>query len=140
MYTTLKNTKEVYLTTILGQKTPFEIPRADDGTEVEDEDNVLLQLFKADSLWNMGRGKEAGNLLFQVKQRNDYNEKTHGAFCRGLEALTSNFNLSKALVEFSTASKESNSHGMEKVFFAERAVNIAFWMACTESKRKGMRE
>jgi hypothetical protein len=133
MNATLKKTKEVYLTTVLGQKTPFEIP--DDGTEVED--NVLLQLFKADSLWNMGRGKQAGNLLFQIKQRNDYNEKTHGTFCRGLEALTSNFNLSKALVEFSTASK--SSHGLEKVFFAERAVNIAFWMACTESKRKGMR-
>lgn len=118
--------KEEYMKTILGQKTPFEFAAA----STSDRDEAYLQLLRADSLWNMGKATEAADLVSQLKQKKTWNEEKYSAFARGLEELTvENGSLEQAFVNFCAASRESE--GLEAVFFCERAVNVAFWMACT---------
>jgi hypothetical protein len=132
----MKQEEEEYVSSILGQKTVYELEEG--GT---DDTSITRQLLRADSLWNTGKANDAAKLVARIKQHPNYNDDTvHGAFARGLEALSQN-SLSTALIEFKTASQQQQSQKEDttdnndllwNVFFAERAVNIAFWMACTE--------
>lgn len=124
---------KAYMSTILGQRSPYEISdtgssACNEGSFSSHDDGIHLQLLRADSLWNLGKTDEAAALVSKMKQRDDWNENKNGYFARGLEALCDGY-LDVAYAAFSEASRESD--GLEAVFHSERAVNVAFWMACT---------
>eukprot|EP00996_Jenningsia_fusiforme_P000899 NODE_1818_length_1394_cov_28.247584_g1645_i0.p1 GENE.NODE_1818_length_1394_cov_28.247584_g1645_i0~~NODE_1818_length_1394_cov_28.247584_g1645_i0.p1 ORF type:complete len:460 (-),score=84.48 NODE_1818_length_1394_cov_28.247584_g1645_i0:14-1333(-) len=126
-----------YMQTVLGQKPVMELTLKPD----DNSDDALPRLFRADSLWQAGRGTEALAVVAQLEKevavrdassdsKQQWSKQLHGSFSRGLKALTADDgDLMDAYSGFAEAAKSSS--GLESVFFAERAVNIAFWMACT---------
>lgn len=119
------DTITTYMSTILGQQSPYEISAPSSSSS----DDIHTQLLRADSLWNLGRTSEAADLVIKVRAREDWDEEQHGAFARGLDILAKGHPLEEAYTAFVEASNSTD--GLEAVFYTERAVNIAFWLACT---------
>ena len=117
---------DTYMTSILGQQNPIEISKKDIET-TDSSEQVFLQLLQVDSLFNLGHTEDAKTLLAALVEVG--NQKNYFAFCKGLEALLVDSDLAKAYEQFVEASQHAT--GLEAVFYSERAVNIAFWMACS---------
>ena len=103
---------ECYIRSILGQQNPLEIiqSKTNDG---------FMELLRADSLWNLGRGEEAQQILKTLTKQES---KNHSYFYDGLKALLDG-KLPEAYDSFLMASY--NSTGLNAVFFGERAVNVS---------------
>ena len=117
---------ESYMSSILEQQNPIEITKNDIET-TDGTDTVFLQLLQVDSWFNLGRTEDAKASLAAIKLTEQ--QKKHDAFHKGLKALVVDTDLSQAYSFFVEASHPAT--GLEAVFYSERAVNIAFWMACS---------
>jgi hypothetical protein len=110
---------EHYMLSILGQQMPLEISKEDS------RQDIFLQLIRVDYLFNSGQSDEAKNLVTEINLPDDSNYKD---FLDGLRALLDG-SLNSAYDCFVIASRKAT--GLTAVFFGERAVNIAFWIACS---------
>eukprot|EP00927_Polykrikos_kofoidii_P047613 TRINITY_DN4186_c0_g1_i1.p1 TRINITY_DN4186_c0_g1~~TRINITY_DN4186_c0_g1_i1.p1 ORF type:complete len:400 (+),score=79.67 TRINITY_DN4186_c0_g1_i1:65-1264(+) len=82
-------------------------------------------LMRADWLWNAGRSAEAVAALGVLEAAGNWNaSSTDGLQARGLRALCGG-DLAGALVAYSEASASDPSD----IFLAQRACNVAFWLA-----------
>lgn len=95
-------------------------------------DDFVGMLLCADSCWAHGKVDEANSVLQaieqQVKEKNKgWDQGKHGPFADGLKALLQG-DLPTAYECYVRAGKAND----QDVFAIERAVNIAFWMACSD--------
>jgi hypothetical protein len=132
-----------YISTILGLKDPYKLANDESSKEEQpnnsnnNKDTVLHLLFQADSFWNLGQVTKAKDLLTtQIYTHRDYQESRHGSLAQGLDCLCKG-SLPAALEAFQLAAASTDAKynslndDLLKVFFTERAVNIAFWLACS---------
>lgn len=143
----LPNDLQDYISAILGMKQPYRLEARKDGDRQQkepkqndgDDPSVLLlhSLLEADSLWNLGEVKQSNEIVkscqSQLKDNNPASSKVMiGSFASGLQSLNAGA-LTDALGSFRTAAAAADDVPLLKAFFTERAVNIAFWMACSGS-------
>ena len=122
-----------YVHSILGQRNVFDVPES---SSLENE------LLRADSLWARGQNTEAKDVLSRISgpiiTKNSKSlifdpcsskYKEYKSIGEGLEALI-NGDLDQAYQHYCEVARSSDDSGL-KVFATERAVNIAFWQACS---------
>ncbi|CAJ1958282.1 unnamed protein product [Cylindrotheca closterium] len=154
MQTELPNELHDYISAILGMRQPYELSpkQHDEGVDElmmnesdDDSQHRTLLLFQADSLWNLGESAKSQEIVKscleqlstqrqkQEQEQSDDNDNMHQSFAEGLQSLNVG-KFTEALISFRQATAAcSHSQSLLKAFFTERAVNIAFWMACTGS-------
>ncbi|KAK3247558.1 hypothetical protein CYMTET_42946 [Cymbomonas tetramitiformis] len=95
------------------------LPQVPESTQIESE------ILRADSLWAAGDSAGALKTLCELEMLQPWKEERHDLYSRGIRALAVG-DLPSAYQAFESAARENG----QDVFAAERAVNIAFWMAC----------
>merc|ERR1719215_1713888 len=75
-------------------------------------------------MWAAGRGTEALRVLDDLEARSDWDRERFGSYAAGVRALVQG-----DLAAAYSAYRSAAAH-LSDVFAGERAVNIAFWMAC----------
>lgn len=135
MLVDLPNDVQDYISAILGMKQPYRLVASDNGNK---SPLLIHSLLEADSLWNLGESKASQEIIQSCKSK--LNEESSSdddiivvrSFANGLESLNDGA-LTEALNQFQKAADASTSQPLLMAFFTERAVNIAFWMACSGS-------
>lgn len=120
--------KNKYVLSMLGQR---ELP----AMPSKKNESVAEGLLRADSMWANG---DADGVLTAVAEQEekpewDSAEKWHMAYAAGLKALASG-DLDAAYDAYVLAITAKRAEGDTEVidvFAAERAVNVAFWLACS---------
>ena len=122
-----------YVHSILGQRNVLEVRKAS---------SLGSELLRADSLWAMGKYVDAKNVLSEISgsvmkkiSKNlildpcSSKYKEYKSILEGLQALIKS-DLDQAYQHYCEVARSSDDSGL-KVFATERAVNIAFWQACS---------
>ena len=122
-----------YVHSILGQRHVFEVPKSS---------NLGSELLRADSLWAKGQYADTLKVLSEIsglimKQISkslildpcSSKYKEYKSVVEGLQALIKS-DLDQAYQHYYEVARSSDDSGL-KVFATERAVNIAFWQACS---------
>lgn len=94
---------------------------------MEEAADIETELLRADSLWASGEGGRAVAVVAGLETRSDWDAARHGPFAVGLRSLAIS-DLPAAFEAYRSAAAAAVDGGA--VFPGERAVNVAFWMAC----------